>query len=161
MVTKVTYTKDRNLYPIQNQSRLTFYRRQSILKSINNQNSDTNYFVKITYPIFFGIPSITEPSKFYSIFINYVPDKKLIEKESLKQYLLSYQSYVDVHQNCIDIILKDLVNTYNPRYMEISFSSYHQKRFSVNPYVNYGKPETRWEQFAELRLTHLESFLSN
>ena len=54
------------------------------------------------------VPMTGQPD-FATIYISYVPHKKMVESKSLKLYLLVFRNHGDFHEECINIIMKDLI----------------------------------------------------
>ena len=54
-----------------------------------------------------------------TIHISYIPNKYMVESKSLKLYLFSFQQHGDFHESCIHMILNDLVELLDPKYIEI------------------------------------------
>ena len=52
------------------------------------------------------------------------------------------------------IIMKDLIRLMDPKYIEVWGKFTPRGGISIDPYCNYGKPGTRWEQVAFDRLAH-------
>ena len=51
----------------------------------------------------------------------------------------------------MNIILKDLVKLMEPRYIEVTGLFTPRGGIAIHPYVNYGRPGTKYEQMAEHR----------
>ena len=49
-------------------------------------------------------------------------------------------------------LVKDLVELLNPRYLEVWGKFTPRGGISIDPYYNYGRPETKYEKMAEQRL---------
>lgn len=124
----------------------------TVLEVFDNRHPDTDYYVKFNCPEFTSLCPITNQPDFATIYINYVPDAKLIESKSLKLYLFSYRNHGDFHENCIVTIMKDLIGCMDPKYIEVCGKFLPRGGISIDPYVNYGKKGTRWERIAEERL---------
>jgi 7-cyano-7-deazaguanine reductase len=43
----------------------------------------------------------------------------MVESKSLKLYLFSFRNHGDFHEDCINIIMKDLIKLMEPRYIEV------------------------------------------
>lgn len=48
--------------------------------------------------------------------------------------------------------MKDLVSLMNPRYIEVWGKFTPRGGISIDPYCNWGKPDTKYEKMAEQRL---------
>ncbi|HEY5499989.1 MAG TPA: preQ(1) synthase, partial [Bacteroidales bacterium] len=95
---------------------------------------------------------ITGQPDFATIYISYMPDEKLVESKSLKLYLFSFRNHGAFHEDCINIILKDLVALMDPKYIEVWGKFLPRGGLSIDPYCNYGKPGTKYVQMAEYRM---------
>ncbi|MGA9175115.1 MAG: preQ(1) synthase [Thermoactinomyces sp.] len=123
-----------------------------LLESFDNRHPDTDYFVKFNCPEFTSLCPITNQPDFATIYISYVPDQKLVESKSLKLYLFSFRNHGDFHENCVVVIMKDLIKKLDPKYIEVWGKFLPRGGISIDPYVNYGKPGTKWEKIAQERL---------
>ncbi|TCP70039.1 preQ(1) synthase [Baia soyae] len=123
-----------------------------VLESFDNRHPDTDYFVKFNTPEFTSLCPITNQPDFATLYISYVPDQKLVESKSLKLYLFSFRNHGDFHENCIVVIMKDLIKLLDPKYIEVWGKFLPRGGVSIDPYANYGKSGTRWEAIAEQRL---------
>ena len=78
----------------------------------------------------------------------------MVESKSLKLYLFSYRNHGDFHENCVNVILDDLVELMDPRYIEVTGIFTPRGGISIHPYANYGRPGTKFEQLALDRLAN-------
>ena len=125
-----------------------------ILETFENKHPDNDYFVKFNCPEFTSLCPITGQPDFATVYISYVPDRRMVESKSLKLYLFSFRNHGDFHEDVINIIMKDLIRVMEPRYIEVWGKFLPRGGLSIDPYCNYGKPGTRWEQAAWDRLSH-------
>ena len=86
------------------------------------------------------------------IYISYIPDQYIVESKSLKLYLFSYRNHGDFHEDCVNMIMKDLIKLLSPRYIEVWGKFLPRGGLSIDPYCNYGIPGTEWKDFARYRL---------
>ena len=89
---------------------------------------------------------------FATIYISYIPDKLMVESKSLKLYLFSFRNHGDFHEDCVNIIMKDLIRLMQPRYIEVWGKFTPRGGISIDPYCNYGKEGTAFEDMAKQRL---------
>ena len=94
---------------------------------------------------------ITGQPDFAEIRICYVPDVKMVESKSLKLYLFSFRNHGDFHEDCVNIIMKDLIKLMDPKYIEVTGLFTPRGGISIYPYANYGRPGTKYERLAEKR----------
>ena len=123
-----------------------------VLESFPNKHPGRDYFVKFNCPEFTSLCPMTGQPDFANITISYVPDGRLVESKSLKLYLFSFRNHGDFHEDCVNVILEDLVRLLSPKYIEVWGRFTPRGGLSIDPYANWGKPSTAWENSAEDRL---------
>ena len=123
-----------------------------VLEAFENKHRDNDYFIKFNCPEFTSLCPITSQPDFATIYISYIPDKKIVESKSLKLYLFSYRNKGDFHENCVNTIMKDLIALLDPKYIEVWGKFMPRGGLSIDPYCNYGKSGTKFEQMAFYRL---------
>ena len=123
-----------------------------LLESFQNKHLQNDYFVKFNCPEFTSLCPMTGQPDFATIYISYVPDQLMVESKSLKLYLFSFRNHGDFHEDCVNIIMKDLIRLMEPKYIEVWGKFTPRGGISIDPYCNYGKPDTKWEQVAYNRL---------
>ena len=125
-----------------------------LLETFINKHPDNDYFVKFNCPEFTSLCPITGQPDFAAITISYVPDIRMVERKSLKLYLFSFRNHGDFHEDCVNIIMKDLIRLMDPKYIEVWGKFTPRGGISIDPYCNYGRPGTRWQETAERRLMY-------
>lgn len=125
-----------------------------LLESFPNKHPDNDYFVKFNCPEFTSLCPITGQPDFATIYISYIPDRLMVESKSLKLYLFSFRNHGDFHEDCVNIIMKDLIRLMQPKYIEVWGKFLPRGGLSIDPYCNYGMPNTKWETLAWERLAH-------
>ena len=125
-----------------------------VLETFVNKHPDNDYFVKFNCPEFTSLCPITGQPDFATIYISYVPGERMVESKSLKLYLFSFRNHGDFHEDCVNIIMKDLIRLMDPKYIEVWGKFTPRGGISIDPYCNYGRPCTRWEDVAWDRLSH-------
>ena len=70
----------------------------------------------------------------------------------MKLYLFSFRNHGDFHEDCVNIIMKDLIKLLDPKYIEVWGKFLPRGGLSIDPYANHGKPGTEWEAVAKKRL---------
>ena len=123
-----------------------------VLETFTNKHPENDYWVQFNCPEFTSLCPITGQPDFAEIKIMYLPDEKMVESKSLKLYLFSFRNHGDFHEDCINIIMKDLVKLMQPKYIEVLGLFTPRGGISIYPYANYGKPGTRYEKLAKQRL---------
>ncbi len=128
--------------------------KPEILERFVNKHPDNDYFVKFNCPEFTSLCPITGQPDFATIYISYVPDTYMVESKSLKLYLFSFRNQGDFHEDCMNIIMKDLIKLMEPKYIEVWGKFTPRGGISIDPYCNYGKKGTKWEEIAFNRLVN-------
>lgn len=123
-----------------------------ILETFVNKHPENDYFVKFICPEFTSLCPITGQPDFATIRIAYLPAEKMVESKSLKLYLFSFRNHGDFHEDCINIIMKDLIKLMSPKYIEVHGEFTPRGGITIHPYANYGQPNTKYEQLALTRL---------
>ena len=119
-----------------------------VLETFENKHPDNDYWVKFNCPEFTSLCPITGQPDFATIYISYVPDIKMVESKSLKLYLFSFRNHGDFHEDVVHIIMKDLIRLMEPRYIEVWGKFLPRGGISIDPYANYGKKGTKFEELA-------------
>ena len=123
-----------------------------ILETFQNKHPENDYWVKFNCPEFTALCPITGQPDYATIYISYVPNEKMVESKSLKLYLVSFRNHGDFHEDVVNVIMKDLIKLMEPKYIEVWGKFTPRGGLSIDPYCNYGKPGTRWEEVAWQRL---------
>ena len=129
-----------------------------VLEAFDNQHPDRDYWVLCNCPEFTSLCPITGQPDFADIKIMYIPDRRMVESKSLKLYLFSFRNHGDFHEDCVNIIMNDLIRLMDPRYIEVVGLFVPRGGISIHPYVNYGRPGTRYEQLAAKRMDDYRPF---
>ena len=81
---------------------------------------------------------------------------KMVESKSLKLYLFSFRNHGAFHEDCVNIIMKDLIRLMDPKYIEVTGIFTPRGGISIYPYANYGRSGTKYEEMAMHRLMNHE-----
>ena len=125
-----------------------------VLETFDNKHPDNDYWVRFNCPEFTSLCPITGQPDFAEIRISYIPALKMVESKSLKLYLFSFRNHGDFHEDCVNIIMKDLIRLMQPKYIEVTGLFTPRGGISIYPYANYGQPGTRFEELAWQRMAH-------
>ena len=109
-----------------------------ILETFKNKHPENEYLVTFNCPEFTSLCPKTGQPDFATIIINYIPREDMVESKSLKLYLFSFRNHGDFHEDCVNIIMKDLVKLMNPRYLEVIGIFTPRGGISIYPFANYG-----------------------
>lgn len=112
-----------------------------ILETFKNKHPENEYLVTFTCPEFTSLCPKTGQPDFAKIVINYIPAEDMVESKSLKLYLFSFRNHGDFHEDCVNIIMKDLVKLMRPRYLEVIGLFTPRGGISIYPFANYGDAE--------------------
>jgi 7-cyano-7-deazaguanine reductase len=136
----------------------TVYSREyapGILETFGNKHPENDYWVRFNCPEFTSLCPITGQPDFATMYIDYIPAVKMVESKSLKLYLFSFRNHGAFHEDCVNIIMKDLIDVMSPKYIEVTGLFTPRGGISIHPYCNYGIPGTKYEALAQQRLfTH-------
>ena len=89
-----------------------------VLEKFPNKHPGNDYMVTFNCPEFTSLCPKTGQPDFAEIKINYIPDQYLVESKSLKLYMFSFRNHGDFHEDCVNIIMKDLVKLLDPKLMD-------------------------------------------
>ena len=146
---------DRTHEGLQTLGKKTEYRMDyapEVLETFENKHKGNDYWVQFNCPEFTSLCPITGQPDFAEIKIMYLPDERMVESKSLKLYLFSFRIHGDFHEDCVNIIMKDLVALMDPKYIEVVGLFTPRGGISIYPYANYGKPGTKYAALAEQRM---------
>ena len=127
-----------------------------VLETFDNRHQEHDYWVRFNCPEFTSLCPITGQPDFAEIRISYIPAVRMVESKSLKLYLFSFRNHGAFHEDCVNVILNDLVRLMQPKYLEVTGFFTPRGGISIHPYANYGMPGTKYEQLAERRLMNRE-----
>lgn len=113
----------------------------SLLETFDNKHPENEYVVTFDCPEFTTLCPKTGQPDFGHIYISYIPRTKMVESKSLKLYLFSFRNHGDFHEDCVNIIMKDLWNLMNPKYIEVRGLFMPRGGISIFPFANRGDEE--------------------
>lgn len=126
--------------------------RPNVLETFENKHLENDYMVTFNCPEFTSLCPKTGQPDFAEIIINYIPNVKMVESKSLKLYLFSFRNQGDFHEDCVNIIMKDLVNLMSPKYLEVKGVFTPRGGISIYPFANYAEKGSGYEEMAQKRL---------
>jgi len=124
----------------------------AILETFENPHPGNDYWVRFNCPEFTSLCPITSQPDFATIYIMYIPSKRMVESKSLKLYLFSFRNHGAFHEDCVNIIMKDLVALMEPKYIEVWGEFTPRGGISIYPYCNHSINETRYREMAQYRM---------
>lgn len=124
----------------------------NVLETFENKHKDNDYVVSFdAYEFTSKCPKTGQPD-FAKVVISYIPNEVMVESKSLKLYLFSFRQHGDFHEDCMNIIMKDLIELMNPKYIEVRGIFSPRGGISIYPYCNWANPEyPKYSQFARAR----------
>ena len=112
-----------------------------MLETFVNKHPENEYLVTFNCPEFTSLCPKTGQPDFAKIIISYIPRERMVESKSLKLYLFSFRNHGDFHEDCVNIILKDLVRLMDPKYLEVTGFFTPRGGISIYPFANYADAE--------------------
>lgn len=123
---------------------------KSLLERFGNKHPGNDYLVRLNCFEFTSLCPKTGQPDFATLEINYVPDKYLVESKSLKLYLFSFRNHGDFHEDVCNIIMKDLIELLEPKYIEVYGKFNSRGGIAIHPCANFGRDG--FEEVAKERL---------
>lgn len=108
-----------------------------LLETFENKHPENEYVVTFDCPEFTTLCPKTGQPDFGHIYISYIPRERMVESKSLKLYLFSFRNHGDFHEDCINIIMKDLMALMSPRYIEVIGLFTPRGGISIRPYAQW------------------------
>ena len=127
-----------------------------VLETFENKHPDNEYVMRFDCPEFTTLCPKTGQPDFGHIHIAYIPGRKMVESKSLKLYLFSFRNHGDFHEDCVNIIMKDLCRLMEPKYIEVEGRFMPRGGISIHPFANYG--DASHQELARRRREELLSF---
>lgn len=112
-----------------------------LLETFPNAHPDNEYVVTFDCPEFTTLCPKTGQPDFGHIYISYIPREKMVESKSLKLYLFSFRNHGDFHEDCVNIIMKDLWKLMDPKYIEVTGIFMPRGGISIYPFANMADPD--------------------
>ncbi len=124
----------------------------SVLECFENVHPENDYLVTLYAYEFSSLCPKTGQPDFAKLYIKYIPNVKMVESKSLKLYLFSFRNHGDFHEDCMNMIMKDLVKLMEPKYFEITGVFTPRGGIFIIPFVNYSNGEEKYNQIRDSRL---------
>ena len=123
-----------------------------VLETFDNKHAGRDYMVTFRCPEFTTLCPITGQPDFATLYINYIPNIKMVESKSLKLYLFSFRNHGDFHEDVVNIICKDLAALMDPKYIEVRGMFYPRGGISIYPFANWANPAFGYGEMAAARM---------
>ena len=121
-----------------------------VLEAFENKHPEHDYLVTLNCPEFTSLCPKTGQPDFGRIVIRYIPRIRMVEIKSLKLYLFSFRNHGDFHEDCVNIIMKDLIALMHPKYIEVVGYFNPRGGISILPFANWGDADH--QDMAQARL---------
>jgi len=112
-----------------------------VLETFVNKHPGNDYLVTFTCPEFTSLCPKTGQPDFARILISYIPRERMVESKSLKLYLFSFRNHGDFHEDCVNIIMKDLIRLMDPKYIEVKGIFTPRGGIAIHTFANWGDPD--------------------
>ena len=123
-----------------------------ILETFTNAHPDRDYLVTLRCPEFTTLCPITGQPDFGTMIINYIPNERMVESKSLKLYLFGFRNHGDFHEDVTNIILNDLVELMQPKYIEVKGLFVPRGGIAIHPFANWAHPDFGYQEKAAARI---------
>ena len=110
----------------------------ALLETFDNKHPENEYVVTFDCPEFTTLCPKTGQPDFGHIYISYIPRHRMVESKSLKLHLFSFRNHGDFHEDCVNIIMKDLFKLMDPKYIEVRGLFMPRGGISIFPFANAG-----------------------
>ncbi len=123
----------------------------TVLQTFENKHPDNDYVVSFDAYEFTSHCPITGQPDFAKVVISYIPNQLMVESKSLKLYLFSFRNHGDFHEDCMNIVMKDLIKLMNPKYIEVRGIFSPRGGISIFPFANWANPDFDFADYAKQR----------
>lgn len=123
----------------------------SQLEYFENKHPGNDYVVKFNAYEFTSLCPKTGQPDFATIHIKYIPNIKMVESKSLKLYLFSFRNHGDFHEDCVNIIMKDLVALLQPKYLEVKGLFTPRGGIAIHPFATYSNGQEKYNEIERCR----------
>ena len=89
------------------------------LDVVKNEFPNNKYEINISIPEFNAVCPKTGLPDFGTIYINYIPNKLIVELKSLKLYIVAYRNFGIFHEHVTNKILEDFTMACKPKEIEV------------------------------------------
>lgn len=113
----------------------------AMLETFENKHPEREYVVTFDCPEFTTLCPKTGQPDFGHIYISYIPRHRMVESKSLKLYLFSFRNHGDFHEDVVNIILNDLWDLMDPKYIEVKGIFMPRGGISIYPFANRADSE--------------------
>ena len=115
-----------------------------MIQTLENRFPDNDYLVELGAPEFTSICPMTGGPDFGEITVRYVPDEKLFELKSLRDYLTGFRDRRILQEEVVNEILERLVADGAPRFVEVEGSFNARGGMTTRVLASSGEPPASW-----------------
>jgi len=115
-----------------------------VIQTLENRFPDRDYLVELGAPEFTSICPMTGGPDFGEITVRYVPDEKLFELKSLRDYLTGFRDRRILQEEAVNEILERLVADGAPRFVEVEGSFNARGGMTTRVLASSGEPPASW-----------------
>lgn len=113
----------------------------NVLERFHNPNIGSDDVVGLDAFEFSSLCPKTRQPDMGTIHISYIPNEYMVESKSLKLYLFSFRNHGAFHEKCVNMILNDLVELLQPKYIEVYGDFNSRGGICILPFSAYSTPE--------------------
>src|SRR5512146_2268006 len=92
---------------------------REVLEVFDNRHPERDFWTLLECLEFTSLCPITGQPDWATVYIRYIADRKMVESKALKLYLHGFRNRGDFHEDVVNIILNDLRDLMQPRYIEV------------------------------------------
>ena len=135
----------------------------SLLETFVNKHTENDYLVTLHCPEFTSLCPKTGQPDYGTILISYIPRIRMVESKSLKLYLFSFRNHGDFHEDCVNIIMKDLIRLMDPKYIEVTGLFHPRGGISILPFASWadGEHQALLQQRLAARMADVLQYKNN
>jgi len=90
-----------------------------MIETLENRFGDRDYLVELGAPEFTSLCPMTGGPDFGELTIRYVPDERLFELKSLRDYLTGFRDRAILQEEVVNEVLEQLIADGSPRFIEV------------------------------------------
>jgi 7-cyano-7-deazaguanine reductase len=115
-----------------------------VLETLDNRFRDRDYLVELGAPEFTSVCPMTGAPDFGEITVRYVPDEKLFELKSLRDYLGGFRERAILQEEVVNEVLEQLVADGAPRFVEVEGVFNARGGMTTRVLASAGEPPEAW-----------------